>query len=234
MTDHDHIEELLAVAALGGMSGPERAELDREMAAHGECDTCVQLRREAEQTAGALALTLEPEPLSPGLVDRIVSEAERERPRAPVAESPRRRSPWLVPVAAALVALVVGLAVGVRVSGDDDGESLAAFLSRPGVQVVAMEGTGPGRLSIAVDPNSDEAYVFGSGLESPPEGSVMELWAFAGETPVGSGCMTPVDGELAVPVVGDFATSDLMAITIEPSGCPQAPTTDPIFVGALA
>ena len=68
-----------------------------------------------------------------------------------------------------------------------------------------------------------------------PEGQVYELWLFTGETPASALCATPNDdGSLFEFIDASMEGIGLLAVTVEPSSCPDAPTTAPIFAAEVA
>jgi anti-sigma-K factor RskA len=233
--DHERIEELISVRALGGLDPDDEAALRREMAEHGEsCAECRRLEREIEEVAGRLAFALDPEPIRSGFEDQLVSAATRERARLRPSGG-RRPAPapgWrlrpLVAVAASLVLFAAGLGVGNLVTGGDEGVPADA-------RVVAFEGEAGGRLSVAYRPGREGVYLLGSGLDAPPDGSVYEVWMFQDGTPVPATCFEPsADGSVFEFVDAGLGTTDAMAVTVEPSSCPAAPTTSPILTAEIA
>ena len=73
--DHALIEELLAVRSLGGLDGADVERLERELAAHGDCDVCRQLEAGYEETAGRLAFALDPMAVGADQADAILQRA---------------------------------------------------------------------------------------------------------------------------------------------------------------
>ena len=73
--DHALIDELLAIRALDGLDGDDATVLERELAAHGDCDECRRLEAEHAEVAGMLAFALDPRPVDDGMVDRIVARS---------------------------------------------------------------------------------------------------------------------------------------------------------------
>ncbi|MGH2680389.1 MAG: hypothetical protein ACRDG8_07885, partial [Actinomycetota bacterium] len=90
--DHTSVDELLAARALDGLDPEEADRLDREMAAHGDCETCRRLEAEHRETAGMLALALEPRPVDPRVLERILGDPG---PRASEDVAVGRRDPGL-------------------------------------------------------------------------------------------------------------------------------------------
>jgi anti-sigma-K factor RskA len=226
--DHSAIEELLAVRALGGLEPDDERELRAAMDEHGpDCVECRRLEDEFESTAGLLGFALEPVPVDPAIGDRIVA---RSQPRTPVAAAPeptaRRR--WAAMVIAAAVILVVVASVAVSRPRTQSITS-ATFAS----QVTFFQG-GQGQVVMAYSPGEPGALIVGKDLPSPGAGRIYEVWAITGTTPVSAGCVAPTDGRLTTFTDLDVSTSDLMAITVESTSCPSAPTTQPVYTAALA
>ncbi len=237
MRDHEAIEELLAVRALGGLDADDDERLRREMAEHGDdCQECRRLEFELGEVAGRLAFALDPVHVRDGAENRLVAAATRERVRLrPAGDRGRRSTGWpgmrlrpLVAIAASVVLFAAGLGVGVVASGGGDGVP-------PDARVVAFQGEGAGSLSVAFRPGNDGVYLLGSGLQEPPSGRVYEVWMFQGGTPVPTTCFRPSqDGSVFEFVDAGLGTTDAMAVTIEPSDCPSAPTTTPILSAEIA
>lgn len=235
MRDHQLIEELIVVRVLGGLDAADEQELRREMADHGaDCAECRRLRSEYDEVAGRLAFSLDPVVVRDGFEEEVVASALATRP--PAGGEDRREGRLgpvglnlrpLVAVAASLILLAAGWAIGALTSRDD-------LAVRGGARVVAFEGEGGATLALAYRPGEEGVYVLGSGLERQPEGTVYEFWTFRGETPVRGGCFRPAaDGSVFALLDAEIGTTRLLAVTIESSSCPSAPTTQPIFTAEV-
>jgi hypothetical protein len=236
--DHALIDELLAIQSLGGLDEDDAALLEGELAAHGDCDECRRLEAEHGEVAGMLALALDPRPVDEGMVDQILAQPQRPDQRkeqgsdrigaAPADELSRRRDARLgrwqaaFGVAAAL-ALVLAFVLATRPEGG---------IQVPGT-IVAFKGA-PGELAMAYTPGERDALVWGTGLPDPGTDKVYELWMFENGSPVRAACMTPTDGAVAAHLDADLSSAELMAVTVESTDCPAAPTTDPVFTAELA
>ena len=221
--DHGLIEELLAVRALGGLESEDDATLQAAMAAHGDCEECRRLEAGFEETAGLLGFALDPVPVRDELADRVLERA-RGSHRAGV-----RRPRWraaLVAVAAALVVVVAGLTT-LRA------RTQPVVSASPAQEVRRFQG-GTGALAMIYAPGQPGALIWGEGLPSPGAGKTYEIWMITGSTPVSTGCASPTNGELAAYTDADVSTSDVMAVTVEPTSCPAAPTTQPVYTATLA
>jgi anti-sigma-K factor RskA len=225
--DHSAIEELLAVHALGGLEPDEEAELRRAMAEHGpDCPECRRLETEFDSTAGLLGFGLDPVAVDPAVADRILAQP-RQTPIAARRQRPARGRWWAaVAVAAAFVLVVAGVAAFLPRTQTI---GTATFTSR----VVTFEG-GQGEVAMAYSPGTPGALIVGTDLPSPGAGRIYEIWAITGTTPVSAGCVSPTDGRIAAVTDLDVGTSDVMAITVEETDCPAAPTTQPVYTAALA
>jgi hypothetical protein len=78
------------------------------------------------------------------------------------------------------------------------------------------------------------AAFWGHGLPDPGEGMTYEIWMIDDGTPIPGGCVTPVDGRIAVFVNADVGTTEQMAVTVEPSACPPTPSGEPVLTAPLA
>jgi hypothetical protein len=227
MTDHERIEELLALEALDALEEEDAEQLARALEEHGpDCSECARLRRELGDVAGRLAFALDPVVVKEEIREDIL-RAGRERPLRRILVLRR----GLVAAAAAL--LVLAGAVGGYVLAprqQPEIEALVEFLARPDVRVVKFEGA-RGNLAAAI--SAREGFLFGSELPPVPESRVYELWMIRGETPVRGVCLEPRDGVVVARFEGAVTASDVLAVTVESESCPSSPTTDPLFVAPV-
>jgi Anti-sigma-K factor rskA len=230
MRDHTRIEELLAIRAIGGLDPHDEAELDREMATHGpDCQECRRFETEYEETAGRLAFALDPVAVRDGFAQETFERAfgGAAEPSGERLGAPRRRG-WLRPlvgVAAAIVLFAGGVLVGTAVTGGQPSErTVLTFQSE----------TESGTLAAAFTPGSSGVYMVGTGLPTLPQGKVYELWLFTGDTPASAMCATPTsDGSVFGFSDSSLEGVGLMAVTVESSDCPSAPTTQPVFTAEV-
>lgn len=230
MRSHDHIEELIAIRSIGGLDAGDLAELEAEMGEHGpDCSECRRLEAEYEEVAGRLAFALEPVAVRDGFREQTIELALGERTTSVRAQRTGGRflRP-LIGIAAAFAVFAGGWLIGGAVTGDPEVPANAT--------VVALQGEpGSGTFTAAYQSGEPGLYLLGSNLPALPEDRVYELWLFTGDTPASAVCGTPSDdGSLFEFVDTSLEGIGLMAITVEPSACPDAPTTDPIFVGEVA
>jgi anti-sigma-K factor RskA len=226
--DHTTIDELLAARALDGLDAQDAERLERELEAHGDCAECRRLEAEHAEVAGMLALALEPRPVDERMADRILAEPAAEAaPAEATDELAERRDAradrWRAAFAvAAAVALALAFVLAMRPSGP----------SSVPTTIVSFDGS-PGELAMAYTPGEAGAFVWGTGLPDPGEGKVYEVWMFEDGTPIRGGCLSPTDGAGAAFLDADVSSAELMAVTVESSDCPDAPTTEPTHTTEL-
>jgi hypothetical protein len=236
--DHTTIDELLAARALDGLDAQDAARLERELEAHGDCAECRRLEAEHAEVAGMLALALEPRPVDERVVDRILAAAVADvapdaAPDAPAdldasadELAPRRDARvgrWRAAfVVAAGVALALAFVLAMRPSGP----------TTVPTTIVSFQGS-PGELAMAFTPGERGAWVWGTGLPDPGDDKVYEIWMFRNGTPIRGACLSPSDGAGAAFVDADVSSAEQMAVTVESSDCPDAPTTEPIHTAEL-
>jgi hypothetical protein len=239
MRDHERIEELIAVRALGGLDGGDDLRLREERAGHGpDCSECRRLEAEYAEVAGRLGFALDPVPLPVGFEDSVVASATAERRRlvavdgAPRARRGARPGPRginlrpLVAIAASIVLFAAGLGLGGLLAGGDPVPDDA--------RVVAFEGE-RGSLAVAYEPGKPGLYLLGSGLATPPQGRVYEIWLIEGDRPVPARCFRPApDGSVFAFVDAELGSADTMAVTLEPAACSERPTSAPILTAEIA
>jgi len=214
--DHERIEELLAADALGGLDPSDREELARLRAEHGACEECERLEAGFAETAGRLAFALEPAPVGDDVADGILRRAAEPRSRG----VRRGIARPLVAVAAVLILLVAVLVI--------------RDVTRPDRFTVAFAGSSSAELQMRFTPGDDGARLRGTGFEALPADQAYELWAIRDGTPIRATCFIPSHGQVQLSLSTPVEGSDVMAVTVESSSCPGAPTTDPILTADLS
>jgi anti-sigma-K factor RskA len=230
------IHELTPGYALDALDPEERRAYEAHLAG---CEQCQQELSSFWQTTEALAVAASgPEP-SAALRDRILADVGAE-PRQNVVplESARRRRVVPVLAAAAAIAAVVAVAVGIWASDlssqlDDArsalerSQSAAAVLADPDAQSVALQA-GDGRLVVGA---YGKAVLVLNGLEPAPTGKTYEMWVVPGgniEDADPAGLFPGSDGRQIVAVDGTVRPGDVVAVTVEPDGGVDAPTSPPV------
>jgi len=100
-------------------------------------------------------------------------------------------------------------------------------LADPDAQSVALQA-GEGRLVVGAD---GRAVLVVDGLDPAPAGKTYEMWIVPGgsiEEASPAGLFAGQDGTEIVAIDGTVQAGDLVAVTVEPSGGVDSPTTAPI------
>jgi anti-sigma-K factor RskA len=235
------VHELTAAYALDALDPDERREYEQHLAG---CESCRDELASFWETTEALAVAAtgaQPSAApSDDLRDRILTAARAER-QVVVPFEPRRRS--LAPVlgAAAAVAAVIALGIGLwaaQTSSDLDSARSAlereraatAVLADPAARTVALEA-GAGRLVVAED---GRATLILHNLPPAPAGMTYELWIVEGETPKPAGLFPGSDDPLLVALDGTVEPGNTIAVTIEDAGGAQVPQSNPIITSEPA
>jgi anti-sigma-K factor RskA len=229
------IHELTVGYALDALDPDERSAYEAHLPS---CASCQEELESFWLTTEALAVAASGPAPSPALRDRILADVRAEPPQNVVPLEPRRRR--LVPVlaATAAVAAVVALAAGLWAadlsSQLDDSQSAfdrlranAAILADPDAQTVGLQA-GDGRLVVDSD---GQAVLVLSGLDPAPSGKTYELWVVPGgniEEANPAGLFPGSDGAELVGVEGTVNEGDLVAVTVEPQGGVDKPSSAPI------
>jgi hypothetical protein len=225
------IHDLTAGYALDALAPEERRAYEEHLEG---CERCQEELGVFWTTTDALALAASGPAPSDALRGRILEAASAE-PQTVVPFASRRSR--LVPAlsAAAAVAAVVALAVGVwasRVSDDLDEAQLAleqerraaAVLADPDARSVALT-TGQGRL--VVSPEGNAVLVLDE-LEPAPEGRTYEAWIIEDGNASPAGLFAGDRERDVVGIDGAVEPGDVVAVTVERAGGVDVPENDPI------
>jgi hypothetical protein len=223
---HEELEVLIAADALDGLDQADHEHMIQLMDEHGpDCLECRRLNAEYREVAGAIALVVDPVPMSAGAEDALVRAATGGSGQEPGPVVARRRiGPARRWVAVAAIAAAIAVLAGVI------GYNLAP--GPAGIRTLALGGTIPGQLTLVYQPGHKEARLVGAGLDDPGAGKVYELWYQPSPNAkmVPAGVFTPRNGSVQGAPVTVGPSFELVAVTIEPGpdGSPQ-PTSQPIL-----
>ena len=227
------IHELTAGYALDALDPEERRTSEAHLR---DCERCREELASFWDVAGALAVAASGPSPSLDLRDRILAGARAE-PQVVVPLGSRRRR-VLVPAlsAAAAVAAVVAIGLGIwaaHLSNDLSStrsalgrqREAAQIVANPDAQTVAL-AKWTGRLVVAPDGNAALAL---AGLDPAPSGKTYEVWVIAGKNaPEPSGLFAGRQGGDLVRVEQTVGSGDVVAVTLERAGGVSAPTTTPL------
>ena len=241
--DDKSFEDLKDAYALGALPDDERATVEAYLALHPE--------RQAEiddmvGIAGLLALA-PPEQEPPADLRRRlmqVVESEAAVPRA--VESPT--SSWFgwlggfrnVALGAAAV-LVVGL-LSWNVLLQEDVQELRGQVEEARsaneaqqTREIALDGTWAeqGARAEVTALKDDRAILVVEDMPSMPEDRTGQVWVIHDDKPLPSGLLDPSGNMAATAITTPLRGADAIAVTIEPAGGSEVPTSDPVLVQEL-
>ena len=155
----------------------------------------------------------------------------------PAGRRPARRR-WSTAVAAlaVLAAVAVPSTVAWRqaeraAEAEARADRITALLAEPGAQVVSAPVTSGGTAVAVV--TADAALVTASGVDAPGAGEVYQLWVMRDGSPVPDATTGVTDGTLQIRTDA-YRTGDALALTVEPEGGSEQPTSEPVVVLAPA
>lgn len=228
MTTELELHTLSGAYAIDALSAEEAAAFRTHL------NTCVACCEEVRELRAAAARMGASEALVPPdyLKARVLEVADRT-PQLPPKVTPigaarsRRWMPKLLTAAAAVV-LIAGAVFGIGQLQQDDTAPLAASVSQvfeaPDAHTAEVR-TPQGLLRVATSPSKGEMAVDTRDLASLDDQHVYQLWAIVNGDMVSAGLLADKDAgaAMAMPPAGTE-----VAITVEPAGGSERPTTDPI------
>jgi len=189
----------------------------------------------AAPTAPAPAAT--PTPPAPGAPPRSARPAGTpDGSTRPAGRRVRRRWSTAVAALAVLAAIAVPSTVAWRqaeraAEAEARADRITALLAEPGAQVVSAPVTSGGTAVAVV--TADAALVTATGVDAPGAGEVYQLWVMRDGSPVPDGTTGVTDGALQIRTDA-YRTGDALALTVEPEGGSEQPTSEPVVVLAPA
>ncbi|QSB06408.1 anti-sigma factor [Natronoglycomyces albus] len=229
---------LIGAYVLNAVDEDERTQMERHLA---ECPECVQEVREMEETVARLAdITVTDPPRQ--LRDRVLEQVRRTRQEPPPAGSPqeilrpRRIRPWRTIALATALSVVMAIAGGAIAyvfaqqqftTERQEADQMAAILAAGDAEAAHGSTAEGGRVTVIYSPSHDQAVVSVSELAPVSEDRSYQLWLIDDQGPVSAGVM-PAGHNSASMLVGDIQDATILAVTNEPAGGSEAPTTTPL------
>ncbi len=241
--DRNELRDLLGAWAVDAVDDVERARIERAIAADSE------FAREAEQMRQTVAAIAQADAADPPaeLRARVLDEARnvpqvaRHRTRAAgagraqgasgrVGPDRKVRRRILAAVAAAVVAVAIPTSVAIQQSqrADHAEEHVAVLeeaLRQDDAQLVTADVTGGGQATAVI--GADQAVFLAQDMPNLDDGDY-QLWIVTDEA-TSAGVLTWEDGRL-LGEVPQFPADAALAITAEPEGGSDQPTTEPLVV----
>lgn len=233
MTDERETHMLTGAYALGAVDDLEAARV-RELLRNSP-EAAAEVRSFTE-TAARLGAAEAVEP-PPGMRAAVLAQVAQTRQAPPVAlpgpRAPSRLARWVSVAAACLLVLALGAGVTALTFRDraNDAEAanqaMAEVLADPDRQMMDADFAG-GRATLIV--SGERVVVLGTDVPAPPEGKAYQLWMLDDGDPIPSVTLTPTgEGTYWADTTG-YQAGQAMAVTVEPAGGSDQPTSDPLFV----
>jgi anti-sigma-K factor RskA len=226
----ESLHELAAGYALDALDDDELAAFEQHLA---ECEQCAADVLAFRETAALLAYAEEGPELPAALRERVLEDARRELPhQSVVVLRPRRALRLTAIAAAAAVAAAIGLGVwATSLSSSLDAERSALADSARAAAILADEGSRRlplGAYGQVVRAPDGEAVMIVRNLDEAPSGKTYEAWVIGAGGPVKAGLFEGGDQEI-VRLEEPVDSGAIVAVTLEPEGGSDQPTSDVLF-----
>jgi anti-sigma-K factor RskA len=196
-----------------------------------QCEVCRHEVRELQEAAARMGAAEALRP-PPALKARILAAADQQPqlpPKVtPITAAPSRRWRARVVAAAAAVVLVVGVGIGVFENQRGDQNVMASTVSQVFHAADARTKTvqtDHGKLTVAMSPTLGRMAVETDALQPLGRRQVYQMWAVHDGTATSVGVVDDPAAGKAMPIPGRGTT---VAITVEPAGGSEQPTSSPI------
>ena len=243
MSVQSHDLHLLTGAyAVDALTGDELDEFEDHL---GQCPPCAEEVRGLRETAARLGLATAIEP-PPWMREQVLDATNRVRQLPPsgvrliTADGSRRRRrlsrrlprPIAVTAMAAAIVVLAVLQVGTRhqlQQAQSTNQAIASVLAASDAHIQLGSSTVGGTVTAVISKHDREAVVTASGMPTPSDARVYQLWVMSGGSARSVGLLPGSSARATSPVLAaDVQPGDQLAITIEPAGGTKQPTTNPI------
>ena len=218
---NETIHDLTAAYALDALDADEARGYEAHLSA---CARCREELATLQEAASGLAYAAEAPAPPAGLRDRILEQARSE----PGVVVPLRRRPAVPYALGAVAAAAASVAIGLGIWGAsladrlDRERAVSAVLADPDARSLPLKGA-KGRLVVTEDGRA--ALV--AALPSAPAGRTYEIWVIRQGDPLPAG-LFEIGGD-AVALTRPVPGGATVAVTVEPDGGVDAPTSRPLL-----
>src|SRR5215203_3498323 len=237
--NNELFEDLKDAYVLDALAEDERRSFEEFLAAHPE--------RQAEiEELGAVArlLAFSPEEQEPSselrerIMDVVASEAapRRERQGSLFGGLAGYLGARGLALGAAALLLIGLLSWNLLLQGQvDDLQGQVRNAQAQQTQTVQLSGTWTtkGADAEVASISENRIVLVADDLPTIPKGQTCQIWVIKGDVPEPSGLFQPGGTETAAPITTPIKKGDTIAVTIEPAGGSEQPTTDPVLSADL-
>jgi anti-sigma-K factor RskA len=215
----EHVDELIPAHALRSLDPAD----EQQVVAHlEECERCRRMLSDYEGVAASLAYAAPRAVPPPELRDRLLAAVEPVVEAPSLEAAPRSRFAWwpraatvAVPVLAACVIGLVVWNVSLRNDLNTTKDSLAQN------RTVHVDGVG----NLVADQGGNVTLY--ADMAPAPAGKVYEAWVIGSSGPIPAGTFQG-GGTIVLDLSAQARPGDQVAITIEPAGGSNKPTSSPV------
>ena len=255
--NNERFEDLKDAYVLGALPEEERLSFEEYLVAHPERQAEID---ELGAVAGLLAFSPPEQAPSPELRSRVMEMVEAEaQPRRVTRRSVSARIGDYLSVrslalgAAAL--LVIGLlSWNVLLQGQvedlqgrvqdaqgqvqdlqvqvEDAQDRQQIRQSPTIE---LEGSwaDQGANAEVASINENQVILVARNMPSVPEDRTCQIWVISEDVPKPSGLFQPDGNMTATPITNSITKADVIAVTVEPAGGSEQPTSDPVLLAEL-
>jgi hypothetical protein len=249
---HDEAIELAGLYVLDALDPEERTLVDAHLA------SCVQAHDEFSEVGAVvpgLATLADPVGAPASLKSRVMADyragagvpAWEMAPAASASAAPARATSrsWLSWAAAATAVLLIAVTAGWAFVVQSDaalGEQRAQVVAQaievmvaPGSSVATFEGraTAAGASGFAAFGADGAGYLVVVNMPVAPAGTTYQAWYIADGVPASAGLLNVDRDGYAVTALSGRPGTQVIALTVEPAGGSEQPTSDPVAAGEL-
>lgn len=251
--NNERFEDLKDAYVLGALPEEERLSFEDYLATHPERQAEID---ELGAVAGLLAFSPQEQEPSPELRSRImeVVEAEAEPRRVTRRSVSASIGDYLSVRSLALGAaalLVIGLlSWNVLLQGQvadlqgqvqdaqgqvEDLQAQVEDAQAQQSQTIKLEGSWAeqGVTAEVASMEENEIVLVARDMPSVPDDRTCQIWVIKGDVPKPSGLFQPDGNGTATPITNSLANADVIAVTVEPAGGSEQPTSDPVLLAEL-
>ena len=239
--NNERFEDLKDAYVLGALPEEERLSFEDYLAAHPERQAEVD---ELGAVAGLLAFSPPEQEPSPELRSRVMEVVEAGPRRVGGRSTFARVGDYLSLRSLALGAaalLVIGLlSWNVVLQGQvedlqaqvEDAQDQQQTQQSP---TISLEGSwaDQGANAVVASIHKNQVILVAKDMPSVPEDRTCQIWVISNDVPKPSGLFQPDGNMMATPITNSIAQADVIAVTVEPAGGSEQPTSDPVLLAEL-